>query len=54
VASQIYNVEIYEMGYWESILATDDLWEAIKEASFLTESIPENKVRILDGEDKEI
>lgn len=54
VAGQIYNVEIYEMGYWESVLATDNLWEAIQEASFLCEGIPENRVRILDGEDKEI
>ena len=42
----MFNVETYQLGYWESIFTTNNLVEACREASFLCLTIREEWVRI--------
>jgi len=51
---EVYNVEIFELGYWQSIFTTDNLVHACREASFLTLNLREERIRILDGKNKEL
>lgn len=49
-----YNLEFRELGVWSSILVTESLIEACREASLLTLAIREEWIRILDWNNKEL
>lgn len=42
----MFNVEIFQLGYWESVFTTNDFADACREASFLCLTIREEWVRI--------
>jgi len=50
-----FNIETYNLGYWESVDICDDLKEALRLASSLVHNEPgvlEDRIRIIDNNDK--
>lgn len=43
----MYNIEIYELGYWESIDVIDNLDDALILASVQCNNYPDYRVRIV-------
>ena len=50
-----FNIETYNLGYWESVDVCHDLKEALRLASSMVHNEPgvlEDRIRIIDNNDK--